>query len=125
MAYLAAKILVFNTTIFQGIAGAHVKVNTKGKMQAKWGYQAFSNCDENGFISATALTPGNEHDINSLTKLLDGSEDMLFADSAYSSAAICDWVFDHTITDRVQHKGYCKRKLSADDRARNVEIGVT
>ena len=69
-------------------AGSHVKVNAKGKMQAKWGFQAFVNIDEDGFIFATALTPGNKHEINSLTGLLDGSEDMLFADSAYSSRKI-------------------------------------
>ena len=29
------------------------------------------------------------------------------------------------IKDRVQRKGYRNNKLAADDRARNVEIGVT
>ena len=106
-------------------AGSHVKVNAKGKMQAKWGFQAFVNIDEDGFIFATTMTPGNEHEINSLTKLLDGSEDMLFADSAYSSQKIRDWMSDHNIRDRVQRKGYRNRKLSGDDRARNIEIGVT
>ena len=106
-------------------AGSHVKVNAKGKMQAKWGYQAFVNCDEDGFIFATTMTPGNEHEINSLTKLLDGREDMLFADSAYSSQKIRDWMNENDIKDRVQRKGYRNRKLSSEDRARNVEIGVT
>lgn len=106
-------------------AGSHVKVNAKGKMQAKWGFQAFVNIDEDGFIFATAMTPGNEHEINSLTKLLDGSEEMLFADSAYSSQKTRDWMADNRIKDRVQRKGYRNRKLSARDRARNVEIGVT
>ena len=69
-------------------AGSHIKVNAKDKMQAKWGFQAFVNIDEGGFIFATALTPGNKHEINSLTGLLDWSEDMLFADSAYSSLKI-------------------------------------
>ena len=106
-------------------AGSHVKVNAKGKMQAKWGFQAFVNIDEDGFIFSTAMTPGNEHEINSLTGLLDGSEDMLFADSAYSSQKIRDWMVENDITDRVQRKGYRNRKLSLEDRARNVEIGVT
>ena len=69
-------------------SGSHVKVNAKGKMQAKLGFQAFVNIDEGGFIFATALTPGNKHEINSLTGLLDWSEDMLFAASAYSSLKI-------------------------------------
>ena len=106
-------------------AGSHVKVNAKGKMQAKWGFQAFVNIDEDGFIFATALTPGNKHEINSLTGLLDGSEDMLFADSAYSSRKIRNWMNENNIKDRVQRKGYSNRKLSPQDRARNVEIGVT
>ena len=92
-------------------AGSHVKVNAKGKMQAKWGFQAFVNIDEDGFIFATALTPGNKHEINSLTGLLDGSEDMLFADSAYSSQKIRNWVNENNIKDRVQRKGYSNHKL--------------
>ena len=106
-------------------AGSHVKVNAKGKVQAKWGFQAFVNIDEDGFILATALTPGNKHEINSLTGLLEGSEDMLFADSAYSSRKIRNWMNENNIKDRVQRKGYRNRKLSPQDRARNVEIGVT
>ena len=106
-------------------AGSHVKVNAKGKMQAKWGFQAFVNINEDGFIFATALTPGNKHEINSLTGLLDGSEDMLFADSAYSSRKVRNWMNENNIKDRIQRKGYRNRKLSPQDRARNVEIGVT
>jgi len=106
-------------------AGSHVKVNAKGKVQAKWGYNAFLNVDEDGFIFASSLTPGNEHEINSLTDLLDGSEEMLFADSAYSSRKIREWMAENNIKDRIQRKGYRNRKLSPEDRARNVEIGVT
>ena len=87
-------------------AGSHVKVNAKGKMQAKWGFQAFVNIDEEGFIFATALTPGKKHAINSLSGLLDGSEDMLFADSAYLSRKIRNWMNENNIKDRVQRKGY-------------------
>ena len=113
------------TVIDDPEAGSHVKVNAKGKMQAKWGYQAFVNIDEDGFIFATACTPGNEHEINSLAGLLDPTEDMLFADSAYSSQKIRDWMAENDIQDRVQRKGYRNRKLSVEGRARNVEIGVT
>ena len=106
-------------------AGSHVKVNAKGKMQAKWGFQAFVNIDEDGFIFATALTPGNKHEINSLTGLLDGSEDMLFADSAYSSQKIRNWVNENNIKDRVQRKGYSNHKLPPQNRACNIKTGVT
>ncbi len=75
------------------------------------GFQAFVNIDEDGFIFATAMTPGNEHEINSLTKLLDGSEDMLFADSAYSSQKIRDWMVQNDIKDRVPRKGYRNKNL--------------
>ena len=87
-------------------AGSHIKVNAKDKMQAKWGFQAFVNIDEDGFIFATALTPGNKYEINLLTSLLDGSEDMLFADSAYSSRKIRNWMNENNIKDRVQRKDY-------------------
>ena len=53
-------------------------------MQSKWGFQAIPNIDEDGFIFAATITPGNEHESKSLARLLDGSENMLFADSAYS-----------------------------------------
>ncbi|MEH6633544.1 MAG: transposase [Halopseudomonas aestusnigri] len=66
-------------------AGWHVRGNTNGKRQAKWGYQEFVNCDEDGFIFATALTPDNKHEINSLTGLNDGSDPALYADRTYSS----------------------------------------
>ena len=36
-------------------AGSHVKVNSKGKKTAKWGYNAFVNCDEDQFILATTV----------------------------------------------------------------------
>ena len=75
------------------------------------GFQAFVNIDEDGFIFATVMTPGNEHEIKPLTRLLDGSEDMLFADSAYSSQKFGEWMDENDIKDRVQRKVYSKKNL--------------
>ena len=105
-------------------AGSHVKVNAKGQKQAKWGYNAFLNCDEDQFIMATAVTPGNWHESRSLHDLIDGSEAMLFADSAYSSRATRAWMEAHDVHDRVQRKGYRSHPISREDIDRNIEIGV-
>ena len=40
-------------------AGAHVKINARGRKVGTWGYQFQVNVDEDGFIHAQAVTPGN------------------------------------------------------------------
>lgn len=106
-------------------AGSHVKVNAKGHSSAKWGYNAFVNCDEDQFIMATTISPGNRHESQSLHDLIDGSEAMLFADSAYSSQKTRDWMAENGVQDRVQRKGYRAHPISREDANRNTEIGVT
>ena len=44
-------------------AGAHVKINARGRQVGTWGYQYHVNVDEDGFIHAQAVTPGNTHEI--------------------------------------------------------------
>ena len=105
-------------------AGSHVKTSAKGKKTATWGYNAFVNCDEDQFIMATAVTPGNWHESRSLHDLIDGSEAMLMADSAYSSAATRAWMDAHDVHDRVQRKGYRGHPISRADIDRNTEIAV-
>lgn len=72
-----------------------------------------------------AMTPANKHEIKPLTRLLDGSEDMLFTGSAYCSQKLREWIEESYIKDRVQRKGYRNNELAAGDRVRNVETSVT
>jgi len=106
-------------------AGSRIKVNVKGKMQAIWGWQAFVNADEDGFIRRVAVTPGNHAEVNSLQDLVVGDETELYADAAYIGPRTRALLARHGIADRVQRRGARGHPLSAAGKARNVAIGVT
>jgi IS5 family transposase len=106
-------------------AGSAVKVTVKGRLQAVWGWQAFVNADEDGFVRRTAVSPGNRAEVDSLGTLVVGDETALYADSAYIGPRTRAILARTGMADRVQRKGCNRRKLTEADRARNVEIGVT
>jgi len=106
-------------------AGSRVKINVKGKMQAVWGYQAFVNVDEDGFIHAAAVTPGNRAEVDSLEDLMTGGEGALYADAAYIGPRTRSLIARTGMADQVQRRGARGHPLSPEGRARNVEIGVT
>ncbi len=106
-------------------AGSHVKVNAKGRRQAVWGWQAFVNADEDGFIRRVAVSPGNHAEVDSLAALVVGDETALYADAAYIGARTRALLARHGMQDRVQRRGARGNPLSAAGKARNVEIGVT
>jgi IS5 family transposase len=106
-------------------AGSRVKLDGQGRRRAVWGWQAFVNSDEDGFIHATALSPGNRHEIRSLPRVITGGESQLYADAAYSAGWVRRALGRAGVADRVQRKGYRNRPLDAADRARNKEIAVT
>jgi len=106
-------------------AGSRVKVNVKGKMQAVWGFQAFVNADEDGFIRRVAVTPGNHAEVNSLAGLVVGDEAELYADAAYIGPRTRALLARHGMVDRVQGRGARGHPLSAQGKARNIAIGVT
>ncbi len=86
-------------------AGSRVKVNARGKMQAVWGFQAFVNCDEDGFIRRVAVSPGNHAEVNSLADLVVGDETELYADAAYIGPRTRALLAGHAMADRVQRRG--------------------
>lgn len=106
-------------------AGSRVKLDGQGRRKGVWGWQAFVNADEDGFIHATAITPGNRHEITALHRLMRGGERQLYADAAYSAGWVRRALARAGVDDRVQRKGYRNRPLGAADRARNREIAVT
>lgn len=106
-------------------AGARVKINVKGKLQAVWGYQAVVNADEDGFIRRVVVSPGNEAEVESLSQVIVGDETELYADSAYIGPRTRELLKRHRMRDRVQTRGARGHPLSAAAKARNIEIGVT
>lgn len=106
-------------------AGSAVKIGAKGRKRAVWGWQAFVNADEDGFIRRVTASPGNEAEIHSLADIVVGDETALYADAAYIGPRMRAIVEPSGMRDQVQRRGCNRRKLTEQDRARNVEIGVT
>lgn len=106
-------------------AGSAVKVTVKGRRQAVWGYQAFVNADEDGFVRRVAASPGNHAEIESLYDLVAGDEVALYADGAYSGPRTREMLARYEMLDQVQRRGARYKVLSAAEKARNIEIGVT
>ena len=106
-------------------AGSSVKVTVKGRKQAVWGWQAFVNADEDGFIRRVAISPGNRAEVDSLEELVVGDETELYADAAYIGPRTRALLARHGMADRVQTRGARGHPLTPEARARNVEIGVT
>jgi transposase, IS5 family len=105
--------------------GPRVKLDSKGRVRAVWGYQAFVNADEDGFVRRIAVSPGNQAEVDSLEALVVGDEAALYADSAYIGPRTRALLSRYGMADRVQRRGARGRKLSPQERARNREIGVT
>lgn len=106
-------------------AGSRVKIGVRGKMQAVWGWQAFVNADEDGFIRRTAVSPGNRAEVDSLADLVVGDESALYAGAAYIGPRTRALLARHSMADHVQRRGARGHPLSAAGKARNREIGVT
>ena len=106
-------------------AGSAVKLTVKGRRRAVWGWQTFVNADEDGFVRRVAVSPGNRAEVDSLEDLVVGDEAALYADGAYSSPRSRALVARTGMADRVQQRGAKHKRLGPQDKARNVEIGVT
>ncbi len=72
----------------------------KGSHQQMLAYEAHTACDENGFVLATVVTPGNVHDSVAFDEVYDQvteafpDVESVVADSAYKTPHICKKVFD-------------------------------
>lgn len=94
-------------------------------MRAVWGWQAFVNADEDGFIRRVAVSPGNRAEIDSLAELVVGDEAALYADAAYVGPRAWELLARAGISDQVQRRAARGRPLTREAKERNVEIGVT
>jgi IS5 family transposase len=100
-------------------AGYNVKVAANGKKTSTYGYKAHVNVDEDGFIKAVDYTPGNEHDLHSLKKLLTGTEEQVYADKAYASAEHDRLLAKRNTGNRILNKAKRNQPLSDRQKQQN------
>jgi len=100
-------------------AGYNVKVAATGKKTTTYGYKAHVNSDEDGFIKAVDYTAANQHDSHSLTKVLTGQEQQVYADKAYASDRHDQLLAAQGITNSILHKARRGQRLSAEQKAQN------
>lgn len=100
-------------------AAYNVKTASNGKRQTTYGYKAHINVDEDGFILAEHLTPGNVHDSQVFESLLTGDETAVYADSAYKSREHDALLQEKGIKNRVLNRAYRNTPLSDAQKAFN------
>jgi transposase, IS5 family len=100
-------------------AGYNVKVAANGKKTSTYGYKAHVNVDEDGFIKAVDYTPGNEHDLHSLKKLLTYTEEQVYADKAYASAEHDRLLAKRNTGNRILNKAKRNQPLSDRQKQQN------
>jgi IS5 family transposase len=97
----------------------NVKTGADGKRKSTYGYKAHMNVDEDGFIKSTDFTPGNVHDSNCFTELLDGDESAAYADSAYASEKHEQWLKKRNVENRIIKRAYRNKPLTQQDKQFN------
>jgi IS5 family transposase len=100
-------------------AAYNVKTASNGQRKTTYGFKTHMNVDEDGFILAEHLTPGNVHDSQVFESLLTGHETAVYADSAYKSREH-DALLEHKgIDNRVLHRAYRNTPLTKAQKAFN------
>lgn len=97
----------------------NVKADSDGKRKSTYGYKAYLNVDEDGFIKSTDYTAGHVHDSNCFTELLNGDESAAYADSAYRSQAHDRWLVERNIANRIIKRAYRNKPLEKKDKSFN------
>jgi len=97
----------------------NVKAGSDGQRKSTYGFKAHINVDEDGLIKSTDYTPGNVHDSNCFTSLLDGDESAVYADSAYASEKHAKWLKAHKVESRIIRRAYRNKPLTTKDKQFN------
>ena len=100
-------------------ASYNVKTASDGKRKTTYGFKAHVNVDEDGFILSQTLTTGSLHDSNVFEDLLTGSEEAVYADSAYKSQKHDQLLKSKDIQNRVLHRAYRNKPLSEQQKSHN------
>jgi len=93
-------------------AGWSIKTGTKGRKESTYGFKAHANVDEDGFVKVVKVTAGNVHDSQVLDEILTGSEEELYADSAYAGQPIADKLSERKIKNRINQRAYRNKPLT-------------
>ena len=83
------------------------------------------NVEEDGFIKKTTYTAGHVHDSTQFEALLTDNEEVVYADSAYKSQKHTELLRERKITERITHRAYRNKPLSAAQRKLNRQYAGT
>ena len=97
----------------------NVKVDSDGQRKSTYGFKAHVSVDEDGLIKSTDYIPGNVHDSNCFTSLLDGDESAAYAESAYASEKHAKWLKAHKVESRIIRRAYRNKPLTTKDKQFN------
>ena len=100
-------------------ASYNVKTASDGKRKTTYGFKAHVNVDEDGFILSQTLTTGSLHDSNVFEDLLTGSEEAVYADSAYKSQKHDQLLKSKDIQNRILHRAYRNKPLTEQQKSHN------
>jgi len=100
-------------------ASYNVKTASDGKRKTTYGFKAHANVDEDGFILSQTLTTGSLHDSNVFEDLLTGSEEAVYADSAYKSQKHDQLLKSKDIQNRILHRAYRNKPLTEQQKSHN------
>lgn len=103
-------------------AGYNVKLSSDGKMKTTYGYKAHLNVDEDAFITSAITTAGNVHDSQCLEALLRGTEEAVYADSAYASHKHDALLKEKHIKNGILKRAYRNKPLTQEEKQRNKQL---
>lgn len=106
-------------------AGYNVKNGSDGKRKTTYGFKAHINVEEDGFIKTYDYSAGNVHDSNVFESLFTGSEEEVYADSAYQSKNHKKSIKEKGIRNRVLERAYRNKPLTeAQKQLNRINAGV-
>jgi len=96
---------------------------TKKQGKVIYGYKDHIAVDvENEFVVAYECTPANVHDSKVFEELIEGEEEVVYADKAYCSEAISKVLEERGIRNGIMEKGRRNKPLSEESKQRNKMI---
>lgn len=98
------------------------KAGSDGHQKTTFGYKLHANTDEDGFIKKLEYTPANVHDSQVFDELLTGTEEQVYADSAYASKKNNELLGDK---NRILERAYRGKPLTKKQKHNNQKKSGT